>query len=267
MATRPLPNRPAFTRTLVVLSTVVIGTTAAACGSSPSAGRAAVPAATLLLQAESALARVPVVKIEGSIVQKDGSATDSVSVDAISGTTTGTSEGTLDLEGPGLGFMGATRYVVVGSSTWVTGTTAFWKSYFGAQTPIVTRLEAKVFPELVGHWIELLQESTEMMYKDALGLSEPRVFVTGTLAGVKGTLTNSGTQTVNGERGVELRASTGSKIIVAGTGAPLPIELADTASTSGSFSLDLAVTYPAGVKIAAPADFASLETILTSNAG
>lgn len=263
MATRPRPIifRPA----LVAISALTVAVTTAACGGNPS-GRAATPATTLLLQAEAAVRQVPIVQMKGSIVEKGKSGTDSLTVDATSVGKTGTSRGTLDLEGPGLGFTGFTHYVIVGSSTWVNGTAAFWKSYFGDQTPTVTRLEAKVFPRLVGHWIGLLRQSTGTMYKDALGLSEPSVFVTSTLSGVKGTLANAGNQTVNGVSGVQITSSTGSKILVAADGAPRPIELAATASTSGSFSLNLAVSYPTGVTIAAPTHFSLLSSVLAPKA-
>jgi hypothetical protein len=220
----------------------------------------------LLLQAQSALATAAVVRIKGTIVQESASGTDSLTVDATSAGKSGTSQGTLDLEGPGLGFTGSTLYVIVGSSTWVNGTTAFWHSYFGKQTATVSRLEAKVFPELVGHWIELLPTSTETMYKDALGLSEPKVFVAATMSGLKGTLTNSGTQSVNGASGVQISSSTGSKILVDASGAPLPIELADVSHTSGTFTLDIAVSYPPGATIAAPTHFALLSSVLKAGA-
>jgi hypothetical protein len=261
----PRPRPTIVRRALVALPALVLTMGAAACGGSPS-GRAATPAATLLLQSESALARASIVHINGRIVEKSGSSTDSLTVVATSAGSTSTSEGTLDLEGPGLGFTGSTRYVVVGSTTWVNGTTAFWKSYFGSQSPTVVRLETKVFPQLVGHWIELAKESTEVMYKDALGLSEPRVFVTGILRGLKGTLTNSGNETVNGLSGVQITSSTGGKILVAGSGSPLPIGVADSTSESGNLSVDLAVSYPASVTISAPAHFAVLLTVLRANA-
>jgi hypothetical protein len=257
--------RPAsFSRTVAALSTLVLAVTAAACGGSPSA-RAATPAATLLLQAESALAHASFVHLSGSIVEQDASGTDSLTVDATSAGTSGSSQGTLDLEGPGLGFTGSTGYIVLGSSTWVKGTTAFWKSYFGAQTATVTRLEARVFPKLVGHWIELPQASTGNMYKDALGLSEPRVFVTGTLSGIKGTLTNSGDQTLNGVSGVQISSSSGGRVILAASGSPLPIELSDATSKSGNLSLSLAVSYPTGATVVAPAHFAVLLSLLKAS--
>jgi len=249
----------------MAIFTLTLALAAAACGSSPS-GRAATPAATLLLQADVAIREAPIVQIKGRIVQKSTSGTDSLTVAATSAGRTGTSEGTLDLEGPGLGFTGSTRYVLIGSSTWVWGTTAFWKSYFGDQTPTVTRLEARVFPQLVGHWIELARASTGTMYKDALGLSEPKVFVTGTLDGLKGTLTNSGNQTVNGVSGIQISSSTGSRIVVARSGAALPVELAATSAAAG-LSLSLAVLYPTDVTIAPPAHFAVLSTVLKSKAG
>jgi len=260
-------------RATVLLSSLAMTATAAACGRGPSSGpssspsgRAVVPAAGLLLQAQAALAHVSGVRIEGGIVQTDGSGTDSLDVDATSVGTTGTSEGTLDLEGPGLGFTGSTRFVVVGSTTWVDGTGDFWKSYFGPQTPTVVRLEDKVLAKLREHWVELLPQSTETMYTDALGLSEPRAFVSGKLSGLKGTLTNAGNQTVSGVSGVQITASTGGTIVLAGSGAALPIELSATASTSGSFRLHLAVSYPTGVTIVAPAHFVLLSSVLKATA-
>jgi hypothetical protein len=261
----PRPHPTMCRRAYAAIATVIVAVTAAACSSTAS-GRAATPAAPLLLQAGAAVASASAVRIHGSIVEKSGSATDSLLVDATSAGTTTSSEGTLDLEGPGLGFSGLTSYVIVGSTTWVNGGTKFWDSYFGKQTPTVKVLEAKVFPQLLGHWIELAEASTETMYKDALGLSEPRVFVTATLSGIKGTLSNSGNQTVNGVSGIQISSSTGTKIIVAGSGAPLPAELADMTNKSGSFVLSLAVSYPTGVTIKAPTHFAVLSTVLEANA-
>jgi hypothetical protein len=233
----------------------------AACGSSSQTGRATAAAGPLLQASAAAFAKVPTVHIQGTIVEGSGSATVSIGVDSTSAGATGTAAGTLDLEGPGLGFTGSTHYVVIGGTTFVNAGTPFWKSLFGSQTATVVHLENEVLPEVLNRWVELPSSSTDVVYKDSFGQSEPKVFVEGTLEGAKGTLTNAGVQTIGGVSGVEIDSSKGAKILVASTGTPLPLAFANKQSGSASFTLDLAITYPASAKIAAPPHPISLAAI------
>jgi hypothetical protein len=214
-----------------------------------------------LQDSAAAFSKVPTVHVQGTIVEKSGSATVSIGVDSTSAGATGTAAGTLDLEGPGLGFTGSTRYVVIGGTTFVKAGTPFWKSLFGTQTPTVVHLETEVLPEVLNRWVELPSSSTDVVYKDSFGLSEPKVFVEGTLKGAKGSLTNAGNQTIGGVSGVEIDSSKGAKILVAATGTPLPLAFANKQSGSTTFALDLAVTYPASAKITAPPHPISLAAI------
>ena len=237
----------------VGLSVVAVGMLAAGCGSSsPPTGRAGAAAAPLLQDSAAAFSKVPAVHIQGTITEKSGSATVSIGVDATSSGATGTAAGTLDLAGPGLGFTGSTHYVVIGGTTYVNAGTAFWKSLFGTQTPSVVHLEGEILPEVLDKWVQLPSASTDVVYKDTFGLSEPKVFVEGTLEGAKGTLTNAGNQKIGGVSGVEIDSSKGARILVAATGSPLPLAFANSQSGSSDFALDLAITYPASSKITAP---------------
>ena len=199
--------------------------------------------------------------MNGTLIEKTGPATVSITIDATSAGPTGTAEGTLQLEGPGLGFAGSTRYIVTGGITYVNAGTAFWKSLFGSQSPIAVSLENEILPEVLDRWVELPAASTDVMYKDTFGLSEPRVFVSGSLTGIKGTLTNSGNRTLDGARGVEVKSTTGAEILVAASGPPLPLAIVGTQSASKGFGITLAVTYPAGATISAPSHPVSLQAI------
>lgn len=244
---------------LIAIACATVAVSAASCANSPT-GRAADGAAPLLEESASALAQVPAVDIRGFIAERSGSTTVSISVDATSAGPSGTSQGSLDLEGPGLGFTGPTSYIVVDGITYVKAGTPFWKSLFGSQTSVAVRLEGEILPLVLNRWVELSGESTEVVYKDTLGLSEPRVFVAGSLAG-KGTLSNAGNQTLYGLNGVEITSSTGAKILLAASGPPLPLAFAGTESASGGFRLNLVVGYPTGVTISAPAHPVSLAAI------
>lgn len=201
------------------------------------------------------------VHITGKMEEGSGSKTDSIAVDATSAGASGTSEGTLDLEGPSLGFTGSTRYIVLGGVTYVNAGTPFWNSLFGSQAPAVVSLEKQILPEVLHRWVELPADSTDVVYKDSFGLSEPKVFVGGNLEGVKGTLHNAGDQRLNGVSGVQISSSTGAKILVAKNGPPLPLAVADVPSASGGFALNLVVSYPTGVTISAPSHPVSLAAI------
>ena len=241
-------------------ATVTLAVLAAACSSS-SQGRATDAPAPLLQESSAAFANVSAVHVNGTLVQKSGPATVSIAIDATSAGPAGTAEGTLQLEGPGLGFTGSTRYIVFGGITYVNGGTAFWKSLFGSQTPIAVSLENEILPEVLDRWVELSAASTDVIYKDTFGLSEPKVFVAGSLTGVKGTLTNSGNRTLNGASGVQVSSSSGAEFLLASSGPPLPLAIVDSQSASGGFGLDLAITYPTGVTISAPAHPVSLAAI------
>jgi len=231
-----------------------------ACSGSPS-GRASDPPAPLLQESAAAFAPVTTVRISGRVSEKSGTATVSIAVDATSAGPTGTSAGMLDLEGRGLGFTGSTHYIVADGITYVNAGTPFWKSLFGSQTSVAVHLESEILPLVLDRWVELSGTSTDVIYKDTFGLSEPKVFVAGSLTGVKGTLTNAGDQTLNRISGVEIISSTGAKILLASSGPPLPLAIADTQSTSGGFGLSLVVSYPTGITISPPVHPVSLAAI------
>jgi len=236
---------------------------AAACGS-PS-GRAAASAPILLQQAAAALADVSAVHLSGTVVSKTAAGTDTVSVDATSAGASGTAEGTLDLLGPGLGFSGSTEYITIGGTTYVDAGSVFWKSLFGTQTARAAQIEGKLLPKVVGRWVSLPAASTDNMYKDALGLSEPKVFVADTITSAKGTLSNAGDQSLGGASGVQINSSTGVKILVATNGAVLPLAVTDSSTKStGSFQMSLRISYPTGVTVAAPAQSVSLSAVEAS---
>ncbi|MGD0083426.1 MAG: hypothetical protein ABSD78_09555 [Acidimicrobiales bacterium] len=269
MAPRPYPRAhrsPAggFAAISAVIATVCLGLGASACGSSPT-GRAAVSGPILLQQAAAALANVPAVRVTGTVVSKVGSATDTVSVDATSAGASGTSAGTLKLEGPAMGFTGSTQYITIGGTTYVNAGSVFWKSLFGKQTATAVHLEAELLPKIVNQWVSLPATSTDNVYKDSLGLSEPKVFVADTITSAKGTLSNAGNQSLNGAGGVQINSTTGAKILVAAGGPALPLAVSDSETkSSGSFALNLAISYPTGVTVAAPAHSVSLSAIEAS---
>jgi hypothetical protein len=237
---------------------------AAGCGGSPS-GRAAVSAPILLQETSAALSEVSTVHLSGTVVSKTAAGTDTVSVDATSAGASGTAAGTLGLEGPGLGFTGSTKYITIGGTTYVDAGSAFWKSLFGKQTASAAKIEAELLPKVVGRWVSLPAASTDNMYKDALGLSEPRVFVSATLTSAKGTLSNAGNQSFGGASGVQITSSTGVKILVAATGPALPLAVSDSATkSSGSFQLNLTISYPSSAAVTAPANPVSLSAIEAS---
>jgi hypothetical protein len=237
----------------VASAALTLAVFAAACGRNGAQGRATDAPAPLLQESAAAFAKVGAVHVAGNLVQKSGAATVSIAIDATSAGPPGTSEGTLQLEGPGLGFTGSTSYMDAG--------TEFWKSLFGSQTPIAVSLENEILPEVLDRWVELSATSTDVIYKDTFGLSEPKVFVAGSLTGVKGMLTNSGNRTLNGVSGVQVSSSNGAEFLLASSGPPLPLAIVDSQSAAGGFGLDLAITYPAAATISAPAHPVSLAAI------
>jgi hypothetical protein len=216
------------------------------------------------LQSTQALGSEEAVGVRGEVVSKIGKSTVTVTVQAISSGATTNSEGTLDLEGPSLGFNGLVKYVIVGSTTYVYGGTAFWTSLFisGHPTAAAEKLKSELMPQVLNRWIKLPVASTGAFYKDSLGLAEPRTFVSGSLAQMKGTLTNTGGQTLDGAHGVQIDSSTGAKVLVAATGSPIPLALAGAQSaSSGTFTVTIAVDYPTPTTIAAPPGAESLATL------
>lgn len=262
-----LSQQHAKVRSGLVASAAIVGLAAAACGSSQATGRAGDAAAPLLQESAAAYAKVGPVHITGNLEEKSGSSTVSIGVDATSAGSAGTAAGTLQLEGAGLGFTGSTRYIVVGGITYVNAGTPFWKSLFGSQTPVAVHLENEILPEVLNRWVALPSASTDVIYKDTFGLSEPKTFVGSSLTGVKGTLSNSGDRTLNGVSGVQITSSTGAEILVAPSGPPLPIALGDSEPSSAGFQLQLVVTYPSGVTISAPPHPVSLTAIEAALSG
>jgi hypothetical protein len=246
------------------VAAVLMALVATACGNPPT-GRAAVPGPQLLQQSVSVLQGKSLVHVAGTISEKQGSSTDSITVYATSNSADA-SQGTLDLEGPGLGFTGSTRFIVVSGETYVKAGSSFWSSLFGKQTASVRSLEGEILPEVLNRWVLLSSASTDVIYKDTFGLSEPRVFVSGTLQGMKGTISNDGDRSIDGVHGVEVDSSKGSEVVVAATGSPLPLELAADPATS-AFHLDLRVTYPANMPITAPLHPVSLAGIEAALSG
>lgn len=261
MAPRPPLQNKRRHRSVVASAALTLAVFAAACGRNGAQGRATDAPAPLLQESAAAFAKVGAVHVAGNLVQKSGAATVSIAIDATSAGPPGTSEGTLQLEGPGLGFTGSTSYIVFGGITYVDAGTEFWKSLFGSQTPIAVSLENEILPEVLDRWVELSATSTDVIYKDTFGLSEPKVFVAGSLTGVKGMLTNSGNRTLNGVSGVQVSSSNGAEFLLASSGPPLPLAIVDSQSAAGGFGLDLAITYPAAATISAPAHPVSLAAI------
>ncbi|MGO8875858.1 MAG: hypothetical protein ACLQNG_08860 [Acidimicrobiales bacterium] len=261
MDLRPSQQHAKVRGGLLAASTAALALAAAGCGSSPATGRAADAAAPLLQESAAAYAKVGPVHISGELAEKSGSSTVSIAVDATSAGAAGTAAGTLQLEGAGLGFTGSTHYIVAGGITYVNAGTPFWKSLFGSQTPVAVHLENEILPEVLNRWVALPASSTDVIYKDTFGLSEPKTFVGSSLTGVKGTLTNSGNRTLNGVSGVQITSSTGAEILLAPSGPLLPLALADAEPSSGGFQLQLVVTYPRGVAISAPPHPVSLAAI------
>lgn len=263
---RPSLSDGSLRRGLVMATLGTLALLACACGSSSTpSGRAATPAGPLLEGAQAALAGENVVHLSGTLTAKSGSTTVSIAVDATSAGAAGNAEGTLTLEGPGLGFEGTTRYSVVNGTTYVYAGTPFWKGLFGKQTSKVAALEAQLLPEVVDRWVQLPSASTDVIYKDTFGLSAPKEFVSGSLSGVKGKLTNEGDRTLDGVSGVEVTSNEGAAILVAASGPPVPLAISGTGP--GGFDLSLAVTYPGATTIAAPVhpvSLAAIEAALTS---
>ncbi len=265
---RPSKSVATLRRVAVAAPVLALGLLVAACGSTSSpTGRAAQPPAPLLQGAQAALAREAVVHLSGTLSEKSGSTSVSLSVDATSAGAPGDAEGTLSLEGPGLGFEGSTRYVVVDGTTYVKAGTSFWKGLFGSQTSKVAALEAEILPEVVNRWVQLPAASTDVIYKDTFGLSDPKEFVSGSLAGVKGTFTNAGNRTIDGVRGVEVTSSEGAAILVAASGPLLPLVISGTGSVGSGFDLALVITYPGATTISAPAHPVNLAAIEAALSG
>lgn len=254
-------------RVAVAVLIAGIASLAAGCGSSSTpTGRAAAAAAPLLQGSQAALAAESVVHIAGTLLDTSGSAKVSIAVDATSAGAPGDAEGTLQLEGPGLGFQGSTSYIVVKGVTYVNAGTTFWKSLFGKQSAKVAALEDEILPEVVDRWVQLPQASTDVIYKDTFALSDPKEFVTGTLAGVKGTLSNAGNRTVDGVSGVEVTSSKGAAILVAASGPALPLVISGTGAGGSGFGLSVVIHYPGPTTISAPAhpvDLAAIESALS----
>ena len=153
---------------------------------------------------------------------------------------------------------------IVTHTTYVKGGRPFWQSVFISGTPTASAeaLEKALMPKVVDQWVELPEASTATIFHDVLGLTAAKSWVQGSLSGMKGTLSNNGTQTLSGKTGVEVTSSTGAKVVIAASGPARPLAFTAHVDDKGSnFSLDIVTTYPASVTIAAPSSFQVLSQL------
>jgi hypothetical protein len=240
------------------------GVALAGCSKAPESARAKVAPSTLLAQASAAVAKVPFVHVTGQVTSTKGNQKDLISVEATSNQS-GDSFGTLEFQGPGMGFEGKTKFVVNDGKTFVFGGVNLWKSFFGsaANTPEAQGL----LPKVTNHWIELPTASTTIIEDDAVGLTVPAHWLENSLT-LKGQLTNAGDSSIGGENGVEVSSSQGANVLVATTGTPLPLALsAETSKSGDTVNFTLVTSYPTTGTFVAPSGAQSLQALEAAYSG
>jgi hypothetical protein len=242
----------------------VVAAALAGCSKAPESGRARVAPSALLSQAAAAVGKVSFVHVAGRVTSTKGKDTDLIDVNATSNQS-GDSSGSLEFEGPGMGFEGKTQFIVNANETYVLGGTSLWKSFFGAadDTPEAQAL----LPEVANHWIELPPTSTKIIEDDAVGLTVPAEWLEKSLK-LTGSLTNAGDGAVSGQSGVEVSSSQGANVLVARSGAPLPLALsAETSKSGDTVDFSLVTSYPTSASLAAPKRFESLTALEAAFSG
>ena len=126
---------------------------------------------------------------------------------------------------------------------------------------------AAVVAKLAGKWIEITGSSASSFTSDFGGLTEPGKFAQSLLHG-GGTLAKGRERVVRDRRVIPITSSKGGTVFVALAGEPLPVEFLGTRKLGArSVGVDVAIAYPRGLVITAPAGALTLAQILLSLAG
>jgi hypothetical protein len=229
---------------------------------SPATGRAALPPETLLKDAQAAVAQEGAVHLAGTVSSTNGKATDKIVVNSV-GNSSDTAAGTFEVSGPGMGFVGKTQYILIGTTIYVNGDSAFWSSLFHGAPPGEA---PALMPKVVDKWVQLSGQAAATLNDDVLGLALPSNWLSKSLdlasAAGQVTLSNDGRQSLEGKRGIQVSASTGAKVLIASSGAPLPLAFtATTTKKSITFTLGLTVAFSAPSKITAPRNSQQLQIL------
>jgi hypothetical protein len=264
MAPRPTPTA-ARTSGLALLALLLVAVLASGCSS----GAAATPRGhenphKLATEMATALATKPYTEVNGSVSSKGtAAASTSITVSDVVASKTA-SAGTVSIVGNPTGtsgerFSGTVRYVVADHTTWVLGSSAFWRTLL-TTGHVTSAVVSKLLPQLMKGWIELIAASTTNFNNQTAGLIDPKGFAEEFLHTAVSDFTNKGNVLVGGRDAVKLVTRQGATVDVAATGMPLLMSIATQAPSP--VTTNLRYSYPASASIEPPKHFQFLTTIL-----
>jgi hypothetical protein len=217
--------RPLFSACAAALAAGAI----ASCGSSSQSGNgvAAKSAGDILTSATNAIQGARSVHVSGAL--SDSGQSIKLDLDILSGKG---AKGTMSQNGLSFQLIAAGKYV------YINGSPDFWKKFGGAGA-------ATVFQ---GKWLKAPANSSD--FASLSSLTDLHSLAQALLTG-HGSLSKGSTTTVNGQKVVAVTdSSKSSKLYVATTGKPYPIEIAKTGSTAQHVDFD---HYNASVALRPPA--------------
>jgi hypothetical protein len=218
------------TRSLISAGAVVLAAGAiAACGSSSPSGNgvAAKPANDILSSATNAIQSAKSVHVSGAL--SSGGQSIKLDLNILSGQG---AKGTMSQNGLSFQIIAAGKYV------YINGSPGFWKQFGGAAA-------ATLFQ---GKWLKAPSNSSD--FASLSSLTNLHSLAQALLTG-HGTLSKGSTTTVNGQKVISVTdTSKSSKLYVATTGKPYPVEIAKTGSGAQHVDFD---HYNATVALTPPA--------------
>jgi len=222
------------------------------------------PVARIFKKASSALETATYVGASGTI-SGTGATLVLANVDASGAGAHVASSGSLSVRGSTkpFTFNGSVSFRRIGSTLYIDANRTFWESLVYSTLPpnaSEISLGRKLFPQVVGKWIQLTTAAGNDFEYHVLGVTDPRelagVFVAANPAGFSA---GSG-PTVAGIPTIELTSSEGGKLDVATVGSPLPLQVRGKTSAA---QLSLTFSYPTSLQpITAPPGARELSQIL-----
>jgi hypothetical protein len=221
---------PMHTRKLLTTLTaaVLAGATLAGCGGSSTNGVESKSPTEIISAAQKAAESAKSVRVTGSVSSAGTALTLNLQIGQGQGAKGTISEGPLSFE-----------LIRVGSSVYIKGSAAFYEHFAGSEA-------AKL---LQGKWLQAPATSGEFAQLGSLtNMSQ----LLSTVLGRHGSLSKTGTSTVEGKKVVGVKdASTGGVLYVATTGKPYPVQISKTGSTGGKVTFEdwdasLTITAPPG---------------------
>jgi hypothetical protein len=200
-------------RAVIVAISAALAAVIAGCGGASNNGVAAKSPHAILAAATNAISGVKSVHVSGSVVNNGSPITLDLNLTAGKGGSGRMSEN-------GLSF----QVIVVNHAVYINGSDSFWRHFGGSAA-------AQLFH---GKW---LRGPTTGQLASVAALADLQALFNKLLSH-QGTLTKGATSTVDGQKVVAVRDSSGGTLYVATTGNPYPIEVSKSGSVGGRVIFD-----------------------------